>query len=177
GINAIVCDPGETIDTEHDETDSGQQEAYIVVAGRAEFRIGTDVAQAGPGTVIAVADTAVTRSFRPLEPGTRVVCVGAVPAGGTVEKFIGDAVMAVFGLPQAHEDDALRAVRAALDMRAGLDELNADLERRYGVTMANHTGVNTGEVVTAEAAGNQRLATGDAVNVAARLEQAAPATE
>jgi class 3 adenylate cyclase/tetratricopeptide (TPR) repeat protein len=97
--------------------------------------------------------------------------------GGTVEKFIGDAVMAVFGLPQAHEDDALRAVRAALDMRAGLDALNDDLERRYGVTMANRTGVNTGEVVTDEAAGNQRLATGDAVNVAARLEQAAPAME
>jgi class 3 adenylate cyclase/tetratricopeptide (TPR) repeat protein len=97
--------------------------------------------------------------------------------GGTVEKFIGDAVMAVFGLPQAHEDDALRAVRAALDMRAGLDALNEDLERRYGVTMANRTGVNTGEVVTDEAAGNQRLATGDAVNVAARLEQAAPSME
>ena len=97
--------------------------------------------------------------------------------GGTVEKFIGDAVMAVFGLPRAHEDDALRAVRAALDMRAGLDALNADLERDYGVTMANRTGVNTGEVVTNEAAGNQRLATGDAVNVAARLEQAAPAME
>jgi class 3 adenylate cyclase/tetratricopeptide (TPR) repeat protein len=97
--------------------------------------------------------------------------------GGTVEKFIGDAVMAVFGLPQAHEDDALRAVRAALEMRAGLDALNEDLERRYGVTMANRTGVNTGEVVTDEAAGNQRLATGDAVNVAARLEQAAPAME
>ena len=97
--------------------------------------------------------------------------------GGTVEKFIGDAVMAVFGLPQAHEDDALRAVRAALDMRAGLDELNVALDRDYGVTMANRTGVNTGEVVTDEAAGNQRLATGDAVNVAARLEQAAPAME
>jgi class 3 adenylate cyclase/tetratricopeptide (TPR) repeat protein len=97
--------------------------------------------------------------------------------GGTVEKFIGDAVMAVFGLPQAHEDDALRAVRAALDMRTGLDALNEDLERRYGVTMANRTGLNTGEVVTDEAAGNQRLATGDAVNVAARLEQAAPAME
>src|SRR5690242_12131103 len=97
--------------------------------------------------------------------------------GGTVEKFIGDAVMAVFGLPQAHEDDALRAVRAALDMRAGLDELNADLDRHFGVTMANRTGVNTGEVVTDEAAGNQRLATGDAVNVAARLEQAAPSME
>ena len=97
--------------------------------------------------------------------------------GGTVEKFIGDAVMAVFGLPQAHEDDALRAVRAALDMRAGLDDLNVALERDYGVTMANRTGVNTGEVVTDEGAGNQRLATGDAVNVAARLEQAAPAME
>src|SRR5205823_8691100 len=97
--------------------------------------------------------------------------------GGTVEKFIGDAVMAVFGLPRAHEDDALRAVRAALDIRRGLDELNAELDRGYGVTIANRTGVNTGEVVTDEAAGNQRLATGDAVNVAARLEQAAPAME
>jgi class 3 adenylate cyclase/tetratricopeptide (TPR) repeat protein len=97
--------------------------------------------------------------------------------GGTVEKYIGDAVMAVFGLPQAHEDDALRAVRAAVDMRSGLDRLNSELERDYGVTMANRTGVNTGEVVTDEAAGSQRLATGDAVNVAARLEQAAPAME
>jgi class 3 adenylate cyclase/tetratricopeptide (TPR) repeat protein len=97
--------------------------------------------------------------------------------GGTVEKFIGDAVMAVFGLRQAHEDDALRAVRAALEMRQGLDALNIELERDYGVTIANRTGVNTGEVVTDETAGNQRLATGDAVNVAARLEQAAPAME
>ena len=69
GINAIVCDPGETIDTEHDETDSGQHEAYIVVAGRAEFRVGSDVSEAGPGTIVAVADPAVTRSFRALEPG------------------------------------------------------------------------------------------------------------
>jgi uncharacterized cupin superfamily protein len=85
GINAIVCDPGETIDTEHDETDSGQQEAYIVVAGRAEFTVGSEVTEAGPGTVIAVADTSVTRSFRPLEPGTRVVCVGAVAAADAPE--------------------------------------------------------------------------------------------
>ncbi len=80
GINAIVCDPGETIDTEHDEADTGQHEAYIVVAGRAEFRVGSDVSEAGPGTIVAVADPAVTRSFRALEPGTRVVCVGAVPS-------------------------------------------------------------------------------------------------
>jgi mannose-6-phosphate isomerase-like protein (cupin superfamily) len=85
GINAIVCDPGETIDTEHDETDSGQQEAYIVVAGRAEFTVGSETTEAGPGTVIAVADTSVTRSFRALEPGTRVVCVGAEPAADAPE--------------------------------------------------------------------------------------------
>jgi class 3 adenylate cyclase len=78
--------------------------------------------------------------------------------GGTVEKFIGDAVMAVFGVPVAHEDDALRACRAAVEMRDALPEL--DLEARIGV--------NTGEVVTGTA---ERLATGDAVNVAARLEQ------
>jgi mannose-6-phosphate isomerase-like protein (cupin superfamily) len=93
GINAIVCDPGETIDTEHDETESGQQEAYIVVAGRAEFTVGSETSEAGPGTVIAVADTSVTRSFRALEPGTRVVCVGAVPSADAPEfgAWIGEA--------------------------------------------------------------------------------------
>jgi class 3 adenylate cyclase len=80
--------------------------------------------------------------------------------GGTVEKFIGDAVMALFGVPVAHEDDALRALRAAAEMRAALPEL--DVQARIGV--------NTGEVVTGT---EERLATGDAVNVAARLEQAA----
>ena len=80
--------------------------------------------------------------------------------GGTVEKFIGDAVMAVFGVPVAHEDDALRAVRAAVEMREALPELG--IQARIGV--------NTGEVVTGT---EERLATGDAVNVAARLQQAA----
>jgi class 3 adenylate cyclase/tetratricopeptide (TPR) repeat protein len=92
--------------------------------------------------------------------------------GGTVEKYIGDAVMAVFGVPVLHEDDALRAVRAAAEMRERLTELNAAFERDFGVRIHARTGVNTGEVVTGEAAG-QRLATGDAVNVAARLEQMA----
>ena len=82
------------------------------------------------------------------------------PHGGTVEKFIGDAVMAVFGVPAVHEDDALRAVRAAVEMREALPGLG--LEGRIGVM--------TGEVVTGT---DERLATGDAVNVAARLEQAA----
>src|SRR5438067_2469110 len=80
--------------------------------------------------------------------------------GGTVEKFIGDAVMAVFGVPRVHEDDALRAVRAAVEMRDALPEL----------VVQARIGVSTGEVVTGT---EERLATGDAVNVAARLEQAA----
>ena len=93
--------------------------------------------------------------------------------GATVEKFIGDAVMAVFGLPLVHEDDALRAVRAAADMRDELAHLNEELERDYGIRLENRTGINTGEVVAGNPATGQRLVTGDAVNVAARLEQAA----
>jgi class 3 adenylate cyclase/tetratricopeptide (TPR) repeat protein len=93
--------------------------------------------------------------------------------GGTVEKFIGDAVMAVFGIPRLHEDDALRAVRAATGMRQALAELNRDLEREHGEGLAARIGVNTGEVVAGDPSAGQRLVTGDAVNVAARLEQAA----
>src|SRR3954469_5367464 len=90
--------------------------------------------------------------------------------GGSVEKFIGDAVMAVFGVPAVHEDDALRAVRAADELRGGLEALNEELELAYGTRLELRMGVNTGEVVTGT---EERLATGDAVNVAARLEQAA----
>ena len=67
--------------------------------------------------------------------------------GGTVEKFIGDAIMAVFGMPVAHEDDALRAVRAALEMKERLAVLNEELDAALGVTLANRTGVNTGPVI------------------------------
>ena len=91
--------------------------------------------------------------------------------GGTVEKFIGDAVMAVFGVPAIHEDDALRAVRAAAEMRDAFRFLNKELERDYGVSLAARIGVNTGEVVAGDH--GDTLITGDAVNVAARLEQAA----
>ena len=90
--------------------------------------------------------------------------------GGTVEKFIGDAVMAVFGIPTLHEDDALRAVRAAAEMGEALERLNDELQRDFGLRIAARTGVNTGEVVSGE---GQTLAVGDAVNTAARLEQAA----
>jgi predicted ATPase/class 3 adenylate cyclase len=97
--------------------------------------------------------------------------------GGTVEKFIGDAIMAVFGLREVHEDDALRAVRAAAEMKLALVDLSGELARRWGVTLENRIGVNTGEVVAGEPIRGQRLVTGDAVNVAARLEQAAPPNE
>ena len=90
--------------------------------------------------------------------------------GGTVEKFIGDAVMAVFGVPVLHEDDALRAVRAAAELRERLSLLNAELEAEFGTTVRVRTGVNTGQVVVGT---EERLATGNAVNLAARLEQAA----
>jgi tetratricopeptide (TPR) repeat protein len=90
--------------------------------------------------------------------------------GGTVEKFIGDAVMAVFGVPVLHEDDAVRCVRAAAELRDEVAALNAELERDFGVSLQVRIGVNTGEVVTGT---EERLATGDAVTLAARLEQAA----
>src|SRR6266436_6196377 len=67
--------------------------------------------------------------------------------GGAVEKFIGDAVMAVFGVPVVHEDDALRAVRAADDLRSALVPLNEELERRFQTRLQLRTGVNTGQVV------------------------------
>ncbi|MET1011277.1 MAG: adenylate/guanylate cyclase domain-containing protein [Actinomycetota bacterium] len=93
--------------------------------------------------------------------------------GGTVEKFIGDAVMAVFGIPSLHEDDALRAVRAADGMREGLETLNKDLERDFGVRLAARIGVNTGEVLVGSGSTDFGRVTGDAVNTAARLETAA----
>jgi class 3 adenylate cyclase/tetratricopeptide (TPR) repeat protein len=93
--------------------------------------------------------------------------------GGTVEKYIGDAVMAVFGIPRLHEDDAIRAVRAAIDMRDALVELNKELERDRGVTIAVRIGVNTGEVVAGDPTAGQAFVTGDAVNVAPRLEERA----
>jgi len=86
--------------------------------------------------------------------------------GGSVEKYIGDAIMAVFGIPAVHEDDALRAVRAAHEMREALAALNRELPDQLSI----RTGLATGEVVTGE---GDTLVTGDTVNVAARLEQAA----
>jgi class 3 adenylate cyclase/pSer/pThr/pTyr-binding forkhead associated (FHA) protein len=101
--------------------------------------------------------------------------------GGRTVKFIGDAVMAVFGMPVVHENDALRAVRTAAEMSPALDRLNRELEDRWGVRLDIRTGVNTGEVVVCEADPAESAVigevVGDAVNVAARLEQAATAGE
>jgi class 3 adenylate cyclase/tetratricopeptide (TPR) repeat protein len=93
--------------------------------------------------------------------------------GGVIEKFIGDAVMAVFGVPTIHEDDALRACRAAVEIRDRLAVLDAAIRADRGATIEWRMGLNTGEVVAGDASARQRIVTGDAVNVAARLEAAA----
>ena len=89
--------------------------------------------------------------------------------GGTVEKHIGDAIVGVFGVPAAHENDPERALRASLELLDRLEELNGRFHERHGITLAMRIGINTGEVVSGEG----RLVAGDAVNVAARLEHAA----
>src|SRR4051812_7904234 len=93
--------------------------------------------------------------------------------GGTVEKFIGDEVMAVFGVPVVHEDDALRAVRSAAALRERLETLNDELEALFGVRLEVRIGVNTGEVVVGDPASGGTFVTGEPVNLAKRLEQAA----
>ncbi len=100
----------------------------------------------------------------------KAVCEGH---GGRVRELIGDAVMAAFGVPTVHEDDALRAVRAAAEMRQRLEILNEELERDFGLRLRSRTGINTGEVIVRDPDPTGALALGDAVNVAARLEGAA----
>ncbi|MFG2666517.1 adenylate/guanylate cyclase domain-containing protein [Streptomyces sp. NPDC048387] len=97
--------------------------------------------------------------------------------GGTVEKFIGDAVMAVFGVPVVREDDARRAIAAALAMREALAGLNDRLEQGVGVRLDMRIGLNTGQAVTGSATLRQAMVSGEVVNVAARLEQNAAAGE
>ena len=87
---------------------------------------------------------------------------------GAIEKFIGDAVMAVFGIPTVREDDAMRADQAADEMRHALDEVNEQLDLRWGVRLQARTGVNTGEVIAGDASRGEGFVSGDAVSVAAR---------
>jgi class 3 adenylate cyclase/tetratricopeptide (TPR) repeat protein len=97
--------------------------------------------------------------------------------GGTIEKYIGDAIMAVFGVPVLHEDDALRAVHAAVEMRETLASLNDELERAFGIRLATRIGINTGEVIASRRSQRHLMVTGDAVTLAKRLEQAAGTDE
>jgi class 3 adenylate cyclase/tetratricopeptide (TPR) repeat protein len=97
--------------------------------------------------------------------------------GGTIEKFIGDAIMAVFGVPVAHEDEPLRAVRAALDTRAALAALNDELEREQDLQLQLRIGLNTGEVFVGDPVDNKALVTGSTVTHAKRLEESAPIGE
>ena len=97
--------------------------------------------------------------------------------GGHIEKFIGDAVVALFGVPAAHEDDALRCVRAAVEAREAVRVLGDDLHSRLGVRIGVRIGIATGEVVVGASPAARTIATGDTMNTAARLEQAAPVGE
>jgi class 3 adenylate cyclase/tetratricopeptide (TPR) repeat protein/DNA-binding winged helix-turn-helix (wHTH) protein len=97
--------------------------------------------------------------------------------GASVEKFVGDAVMAVFGVPTMHEDDSLRAARAAVELREQVAAFNAELGAGSGIALEIRIGLNTGEVATDEAAAGEPAVTGHAVNLAARLQQSAAVNE
>jgi class 3 adenylate cyclase len=106
------------------------------------------------------------------------LCGGAIERhGGCVEGFIGDAVVGVFGLDRLHEDDALRAVRAAVEVRDAVPALSAELERERGIGVALKLGVESGEVFVSGGARRPAFAAGDAFNVAARLQGMASAGE
>ena len=105
------------------------------------------------------------------------VSAAIVRHGGTVEKYAGDAVMAAFGIPVSHEDDALRAARAALDIRVAVAALNEQLLERHGVGLELRTGIEAGEVVATPTDARQRLVTGEAVGIASKLEAAADSDE
>jgi uncharacterized cupin superfamily protein len=79
GVNAVAMEPGDGADMTHDEADCGHQEMYVVVQGRARFRLGDEEVEAGPGDVVSVPDPAQTRNYWAVEPGTRILCVGAAP--------------------------------------------------------------------------------------------------
>ena len=105
------------------------------------------------------------------------VSAAIVRHGGTVEKYAGDSVMAAFGIPISHEDDAFRAARAALDIKAGIAALNEQLLQQHGVGLEVRIGIETGEVVATPTDARQRLVTGEAVGIASKLEASAAADE
>ena len=94
--------------------------------------------------------------------------------GGGVEKFIGDAVVGIFGAPVTHEDDPQRAVRAGLSMQRALDELNGRLLPDLGEELVLRVGIHTGEVISSPATADQALVTGETTSIAARLQSVSP---
>src|SRR5262245_13367504 len=95
--------------------------------------------------------------------------------GGTIEKIIGDAIVAVFGVPTPRADDAVRAVEAAAESLSVLADLNDEFERTWGVRLVVRTGVATGDVVVGEAMAGQHVLTGDTMRISSAMEQNAPA--
>jgi uncharacterized cupin superfamily protein len=87
GVNVVEARPGDELDLAHDEIDTGQQEIFVVVAGRARFTVAGEAIDAGPGTVVGVGDPALVRGYQALEPGTRVLCIGARPAPGSAPRW------------------------------------------------------------------------------------------
>jgi class 3 adenylate cyclase/tetratricopeptide (TPR) repeat protein len=121
-----------------------------------------------------LADDLDAESFRALMERYYEAAHDAVARhGGYVEKFIGDAVMAVFGIPKLHEEDALRAVTAAVELRDRIDALNEEFLRAYGRTVAIRSGVESGEAMASQRGWGELYVTGPTVQTAARLEQAA----
>ncbi len=97
--------------------------------------------------------------------------------GGTIEKIIGDAVVAVFGLPVRRDDDAIRAVRAAAETMRVLASLNDQLDAVWGVRLVTRTGVSTGDVIVGDVSASQHVLTGDTIKIASAMEQNAPPLE
>src|SRR5262245_1823555 len=94
--------------------------------------------------------------------------------GGTVEKYAGDAIMAVFGVPRVHEDDAERAVRAALGMRESLAQLNPMFQEEHGITLELRVGIASGEAVASAGEAREFMVTGEVAIMAARLQAVSP---
>jgi DNA-binding SARP family transcriptional activator/tetratricopeptide (TPR) repeat protein len=129
------------------------------------------VCDIGPASLGGRLDTEVTRRVmeRCHQPSAPIV----TRYGGAVETFAGDMLMAVFGIPAAHEDDALRALRAAVEVRRALVALNDELDAQWKVRLSPRFGLDTGEVVTGDTAVGQALISGEAVHVALGLQRAA----
>src|SRR5918996_908227 len=159
-----------------------QDEALLPPAGLAapamQFRRLVTILFVDVVESMSLADTLDAEALgRVLSGYFETVSAALLRHGGTVEKYAGDAVMAVFGIPVSHEDDALRAARAAIDIRSAVAALNDRLVADYGVGLEIRIGLETGEVVTTPTETRQRLVTGEAVGIASRLEQAAGADE